>query len=78
MDELCIVGADFRRSQANRRLGSFCFVLVFSYPIFAESLPGPISGMASTPADTASYHVMSIESILGLPLEPSRNLLLAS
>ena len=54
-----------------RRTGGwilFGLVFVFSlYPIFAESLPGPISGMASTPADTAAYHVMSIESILGLP-----------
>ena len=54
-----------------RRTGGwilFILVFVFSlYPIFAESLPGPISGMASTPADTAAYHVMSIESILGLP-----------
>ena len=54
-----------------RRTGGwilFVLVFVFSlYPIFAESLPGPISGMASTAAETASYHVMSIESILGLP-----------
>ena len=54
-----------------RRTGGwilFGLVFFFSlYPIFAESLPGPISGMASTPADTAAYHVMSIESILGLP-----------
>lgn len=57
--------------EAVRRSGGwilFFLVFVFSlYPIFAESLPGPISGMASTPAETASYHVMSIESILGLP-----------
>ena len=57
--------------EAVRRSGGmvlFGLVFVFSlYPIFAESLPGPISGMASTPAETAAYHVMSIESILGLP-----------
>lgn len=57
--------------EAVRRTGGmvlFALVLVFSlYPIFAESFPGPISGMASTPAETAAYHVMSIESILGLP-----------
>ncbi len=46
----------------------FGLVLVFSlYPIVADRLPGPISGMASTSAETAAYHVMSIESILGLP-----------
>ena len=57
--------------EAVRRTGGwilFTLVLVFSlYPIVAESLPGPISGMASSPGETASYHVMSIESILGLP-----------
>jgi len=57
--------------EAVRRSGGwvlFTLVLVFSlYPIVADSLPGPISGMSSSPAETASYHVMSIESILGLP-----------
>jgi TRAP transporter 4TM/12TM fusion protein len=57
--------------EAVRRCGGttlFVLVLVFSlYPIVADKLPGAISGMASTPAETASYHVMSIESILGLP-----------
>jgi TRAP transporter 4TM/12TM fusion protein len=46
----------------------FFLVLVFSfYPVVADKLPGPISGMSSTLSETASYHVMSIESILGLP-----------
>ena len=57
--------------EAVRRCGGwilFFLVLVFSvYPVVAEKLPGPISGMSSTLAETASYHVMSIESILGLP-----------
>ena len=57
--------------EALRRTGGwvlFTLVLVFSlYPIFAENLPGPISGMASSLGETAGYHVMSIESILGLP-----------
>lgn len=57
--------------EAVRRSGGwvlFFLVLTFSiYPIFADKMPGPISGMASTAAETASYHVMSIESILGLP-----------
>ncbi|MDP2128636.1 MAG: TRAP transporter fused permease subunit [Pseudohongiella sp.] len=57
--------------EAVRRCGGaplFWLVLVFSmYPIFADKMPGPISGMASSAAETASYHVMSIESILGLP-----------
>ncbi|ALO47247.1 TRAP transporter permease [Pseudohongiella spirulinae] len=57
--------------EAVRRCGGttlFVLVLVFSlYPIVADRMPGPISGMASSAAETASYHVMSIESILGLP-----------
>ena len=57
--------------EAVRRSGGwilFFLVLVFSlYPLVADRLPGPISGMTSSPADTAAYHVMSIESILGLP-----------
>lgn len=57
--------------EAVRRCGGttlFVLVLVFSmYPIVADKMPGPVSGMASSAAETASYHVMSIESILGLP-----------
>ena len=57
--------------EAVRRSGGwvlFSLVLVFSlYPVVADKLPGPISGLSSTLAETASYHVMSIESILGLP-----------
>ena len=57
--------------EAVRRSGGmvlFVLVLVFSlYPIVADKFPGPISGMSSTISETASYHVMSIESILGLP-----------
>ena len=57
--------------EALRRSGGmvlFILVLLFSlYPMFADKLPGSISGMASSPTETASYHVMSIESILGLP-----------
>jgi TRAP transporter 4TM/12TM fusion protein len=57
--------------EAVRRCGGttlFVLVLIFSmYPIVADKMPGPVSGMASSAAETASYHVMSIESILGLP-----------
>ena len=57
--------------EAVRRTGGwvlFFLVLLFSlYPIIADRFPGPLSGMSSTVAETASYHVMSIESILGLP-----------
>ena len=57
--------------EAVRRCGGltlFTLVLLFSlYPTVADKLPGVISGMSSSPAETAAYHVISIESILGLP-----------
>ena len=57
--------------EAVRRCGGwtlFALCLLFSlYPIFADRMPGPVSGMSSTAAQTASYHIMSIESVLGLP-----------
>ena len=57
--------------EAVRRCGGLTLltlVLLFSlYPIVADKLPGVISGMSSSPAETAAYHVISIESILGLP-----------
>jgi TRAP-type uncharacterized transport system fused permease subunit len=58
--------------EAVRRAGGiaiFAIVLVLSfYPLFADIMPGPISGLASTLGETAAYHAMSIESILGIPM----------
>lgn len=58
--------------EAVRRAGGlaiFIIVTVLSvYPLVADVMPGPISGLASTPGETAAYHVMSIESILGIPM----------
>lgn len=46
----------------------FMICAVFSvYPVFADSMPGPISGLPATIDETAAYHIMSIESILGVP-----------
>ncbi len=57
--------------EAVRRAGGlalFGIVLVFSLmPIFAEQLPQPFEGLASSAADTAAYHVLSIESLFGMP-----------
>jgi TRAP transporter 4TM/12TM fusion protein len=57
--------------EAVRRAGGwalFTVVFVFSLlPIFADNLPGPFSGLSSTLWETAAYHVLSIESIFGLP-----------
>ncbi len=58
--------------EAVRRAGGlaiFLIVLPLSlYPIVADSMPGPISGLASTWGETAAYHTMSIESVLGIPM----------
>ncbi len=58
--------------EAVRRAGGFAIFLIVTvisaYPLFADSMPGPISGLASTWGETASYHTMSIESILGIPM----------
>lgn len=58
--------------EAVRRAGGMAIFVIVAllsiYPIFADSMPGPISGLASTPGETASYHTMSIESILGIPM----------
>jgi TRAP transporter 4TM/12TM fusion protein len=57
--------------EAVRRAGGwalFCITLVFSLmPLVADRLPGPFAGMPSDWAQTAAYHVLSIESIFGLP-----------
>lgn len=58
--------------EAVRRAGGtaiFVIVAVISvYPLVADALPGPIAGLASTPGETAAYHAMSIESVLGIPM----------
>lgn len=58
--------------EAVRRAGGFAIFIIVTvisaYPLFADVMPGPISGLASTPGETASYHAMSIESILGIPM----------
>ena len=58
--------------EAVRRAGGtaiFLIVLPLSlYPVVADNMPGPISGLASTLGETAAYHTMSIESVLGIPM----------
>ncbi|MGF1621417.1 MAG: TRAP transporter permease [Rhodomicrobiaceae bacterium] len=58
--------------EAARRAGgtAICVIVTFFslYPLFANSMPGPISGLESTLGETAAYHAMSIESILGIPM----------
>ena len=50
---------------------------VFSlYPLFADVMPEMISGMSIGLRETASYHAMSIESIVGLPFRAFANLVI--
>ena len=46
-------------------------VLPFTlYPLFADaSWLGPLKGTQSTPAQTSAYHMMSSESLLGIPIQ---------
>lgn len=46
-------------------------VLPFTvYPLFAEAAwLGPLKGAQSTPAQTSAYHMMSSESLLGIPIQ---------
>ncbi|NYT61305.1 TRAP transporter fused permease subunit [Alcaligenaceae bacterium] len=58
--------------EATRRSGGtavFVVVGLFSlYPVFAEVLPGPISGLGQDFSTTMAYHFASSESVLGIPM----------
>ena len=57
-----------------RRTGGLVIMFIFGalsfYPIVADAswMPSAVSGKASTLAETAAYHVMSEESVLGIPM----------
>lgn len=57
--------------EAVRRAGGWALFLIaaaFSLmPLVADRLPGPFAGLPADWAQTAAYHVLSIESIFGLP-----------
>ena len=55
----------------------FILVSLFSlYPLAAEQMPDAISGMSVSLQDTAIYHAMSSESVLGLPFRAFANLVI--
>lgn len=58
--------------EATRRAGGtavFVVVGLFSlYPVFAEVMPGPISGLGQDIYTTLAYHFTSSESVLGIPM----------
>ncbi len=59
--------------EAARRAGGWpiaLIVAVFScYPMVADIMPGPIQAFPSTLEQTAIYHTMSTESVMGVPLQ---------
>ncbi|MEH6388378.1 MULTISPECIES: TRAP transporter permease [Pseudomonas] len=66
--------------EAVRRAGGTPIALIVGlaslYPIFADIMPGPIQGFPSSPDQTAIYHTMSRESIMGIPLQSFANLVI--
>ncbi len=66
--------------EAVRRVGGtvlFVLVGVFSfYPLIADQMPEMVSGMAIGLSETAAYHAMSSESLLGLPFRAFANLVI--
>jgi len=57
-----------------RRTGGWGLVLSVApftfYPLFADaSWLGPLKGTQSTPAQASAYHMLSVESLLGIPLQ---------
>ncbi|WP_445009936.1 TRAP transporter permease [Vreelandella stevensii] len=59
--------------EAARRAGGLPIAIIaglFSlYPLVADIVPGPIQAFPSTLSETAMYHTMSTESIMGVPLQ---------
>lgn len=55
-----------------RRAGGtalFALLVVLSlYPVYAGVMPGPVSGLGLSLADTIRYQTMSVEAILGIPM----------
>ncbi len=66
--------------EAARRAGGLPIAIIVGiasiYPIFAGVVPGPIQGFPSSPQQTAIYHAMSRESIMGIPLQAFANLVI--
>ena len=59
--------------EAARRAGGWPIALIVTlfslYPLVADVMPGPIQAFPSSLSETAMYHTMSTESIMGIPLQ---------
>lgn len=63
-----------------RRAGGLVIAIIVAlaslYPLVADVMPGPIAGHPASFYDTAIYHAMSAESIMGVPLRAFANLVI--
>lgn len=63
-----------------RRAGGLPILIIITvislYPLYADKVPGPIAGLPATLPDTAIFHVMISESVLGIPMRAFANLVL--
>lgn len=59
--------------EAARRAGGWPIAIIVTafslYPLVADVMPGPIQAFPSSLEETAMYHTMSTESIMGVPLQ---------
>ncbi len=59
--------------ECTRRTGGpvvFGLVTFFGvFPVFADKIPGPISGFSLPFMDTVSFHILSVESAFGIPMK---------
>ncbi|SEO81060.1 TRAP transporter permease [Aquisalimonas asiatica] len=66
--------------EATRRAGGLTIAIIVAlaslYPMVADTMPGPIQGFPASPSETAIYHAMSRESVMGIPLQAFANLVI--
>lgn len=66
--------------EATRRAGGLVIAIIVAlasvYPLVADTMPGPIQGFPASPTETAIYHAMSRESVMGIPLQAFANLVI--
>ena len=66
--------------EATRRAGGLTIALIAAaaslYPLVADVMPGPIQGFPASASETAIYHAMSRESVMGIPLQAFANLVI--
>ncbi|MEM9622050.1 MAG: TRAP transporter fused permease subunit [Pseudomonadota bacterium] len=66
--------------EALRRAAGLALCIIAGFfsllPLITEYMPGPLNGLAATWQDTAAYHLLSIESVFGLPFRAFADLVI--